>query len=192
MVRKVDKQELKGRHRTQGGADLRAGQAGVQLGFIHHNVDCIGCRACEIACKDKNGLPPGPRFRRVMYVEGGSFPGRVRLQGQHGLQPLRRTGLPADLPDRRDLEAGRQRRGRYRLDVVHRLPPLRGGLPYGAPQWDPQEMVIRSATCASTNWRPAASLLRDGLHDARAGYRADRNLAGNAENHGHRARTTNR
>ena len=20
-----------------------------QLGFIHHNVDCIGCRACEIA-----------------------------------------------------------------------------------------------------------------------------------------------
>ncbi|OAD22800.1 Anaerobic dimethyl sulfoxide reductase chain B, partial [Candidatus Thiomargarita nelsonii] len=39
-----------------------------QLGFIHHNVDCIGCRACEIACKDKNGLPAGPRFRRVMYV----------------------------------------------------------------------------------------------------------------------------
>ena len=36
-----------------------------QLGFIHNNVDCIGCRACEMACKDKNGLPPGPRFRRV-------------------------------------------------------------------------------------------------------------------------------
>ena len=46
----------------------------VQLGFVHNNVDCLGCRACEIACKDKNGLPPGPRFRRVMYVEGGSFP----------------------------------------------------------------------------------------------------------------------
>ena len=36
----------------------------MQLGFVHHNVDCIGCRACEIACKDKNGLPAGPRFRR--------------------------------------------------------------------------------------------------------------------------------
>ncbi|PID34135.1 MAG: 4Fe-4S ferredoxin, partial [Thiotrichales bacterium] len=34
-----------------------------QFGFIHNNVDCIGCRACEMACKDKNGLPPGPRFR---------------------------------------------------------------------------------------------------------------------------------
>ena len=45
-----------------------------QLGFIHNNMDCIGCRACEIACKDKNGLAPGPRFRRVMYIEGGSYP----------------------------------------------------------------------------------------------------------------------
>ena len=46
----------------------------MQLGFIHHNTDCIGCRACEIACKDKNGLAAGPRFRRVMYVEGGTYP----------------------------------------------------------------------------------------------------------------------
>ncbi len=45
-----------------------------QLGFVHNNVDCIGCRACEIACKDKNGLPPGPRFRRVQYIEGGTYP----------------------------------------------------------------------------------------------------------------------
>jgi hypothetical protein len=45
----------------------------MQLGFVHNNVDCIGCRACEIACKDKNGLAPGPRFRRVQYVEGGTF-----------------------------------------------------------------------------------------------------------------------
>lgn len=45
-----------------------------QLGFIHNNVDCIGCRACEIACKDKNGLAAGPRFRRVQYLEGGTYP----------------------------------------------------------------------------------------------------------------------
>ena len=42
----------------------------MQLGFIHHNVDCIGCRSCEIACKDKNDLPAGPRFRRVLHIEG--------------------------------------------------------------------------------------------------------------------------
>ena len=36
-----------------------------QLGF-HHNADiCIGCKACVIACKDKNDLPLGEKFRRV-------------------------------------------------------------------------------------------------------------------------------
>ena len=63
----------------------------MQLGFIHNNVDCIGCRACEIACKDKNGLAPGPRFRRVMYVEGGTFPDvyayKVNMSCNHCAEP---------------------------------------------------------------------------------------------------------
>ena len=62
-----------------------------QWGFIHNNMDCIGCRACEIACKDKNGLPPGPRFRRVMYIEGGSFPDvfayKVNMSCNHCAEP---------------------------------------------------------------------------------------------------------
>ena len=62
-----------------------------QLGFIHNNMDCIGCRACEIACKDKNGLAPGPRFRRVMYVEGGQFPEvfayKVNMSCNHCAEP---------------------------------------------------------------------------------------------------------
>ncbi len=63
----------------------------TQLGFIHHNVDCIGCRACEIACKDKNGLAPGPRFRRVMYIEGGKYPDvfayKVNMSCNHCAEP---------------------------------------------------------------------------------------------------------
>ena len=62
-----------------------------QFGFIHNNMDCIGCRACEIACKDKNGLAPGPRFRRVMYIEGGSFPDvfayKVNMSCNHCAEP---------------------------------------------------------------------------------------------------------
>lgn len=63
----------------------------TQLGFIHNNVDCIGCRACEIACKDKNGLPPGPRFRRVQYVEGGTYPEvfayKINMSCNHCAEP---------------------------------------------------------------------------------------------------------
>ncbi len=63
----------------------------MQLGFVHNNVDCIGCRACEIACKDKNGLPPGPRFRRVQYVEGGIYPDvfafKINMSCNHCAEP---------------------------------------------------------------------------------------------------------
>jgi anaerobic dimethyl sulfoxide reductase subunit B (iron-sulfur subunit) len=63
----------------------------MQFGFVHNNVDCIGCRACEIACKDKNGLPPGPRFRRVMYIEGGTYPDvfayKVNMSCNHCAEP---------------------------------------------------------------------------------------------------------
>lgn len=62
-----------------------------QFGFIHNNVDCIGCRACEIACKDKNGLPEGPRFRRVQYIEGGIYPEvfafKINMSCNHCAEP---------------------------------------------------------------------------------------------------------
>ncbi len=34
---------------------------------------CTGCKACQIACKDKNNLPAGVLWRRVFEVSGGSW-----------------------------------------------------------------------------------------------------------------------
>ncbi len=34
---------------------------------------CTGCKACQIACKDKNNLPTGVLWRRVFEVSGGSW-----------------------------------------------------------------------------------------------------------------------
>ncbi|HAE59872.1 MAG TPA: hypothetical protein DCG54_10310 [Anaerolineae bacterium] len=34
---------------------------------------CSGCKACQIACKDKNNLPTGVLWRRVFEVSGGSW-----------------------------------------------------------------------------------------------------------------------
>jgi anaerobic dimethyl sulfoxide reductase subunit B len=39
---------------------------------------CTGCKACQIACKDKNGLPVGVLWRRVVEVSGGGW----RRKGQ--------------------------------------------------------------------------------------------------------------
>ena len=44
-----------------------------QLGFFVDMEKCTGCKACQIACKDKNDLPTGIRWRRVFQYEGGEW-----------------------------------------------------------------------------------------------------------------------
>lgn len=46
----------------------------TQLGFYFDMTTCVGCKACQIACKDKNDLLVGELFRRVYEFEEGVFP----------------------------------------------------------------------------------------------------------------------
>jgi len=44
-----------------------------QLGFYFDGSACVGCKTCQIACKDKNNLPLGVRWRRVFEYAGGDW-----------------------------------------------------------------------------------------------------------------------
>ena len=44
-----------------------------QLGFYVNLANCTGCKACEIACKDRKDLPSGVRWRRVYEYGGGEW-----------------------------------------------------------------------------------------------------------------------
>lgn len=44
-----------------------------QLGFFIDSSRCSGCKACQVACKDKNNLEVGRKFRRVYEIQGGGF-----------------------------------------------------------------------------------------------------------------------
>lgn len=46
----------------------------AQKGFYYDSTVCTGCKACQIACKDKNDLKVGELFRKVYEFEGGTFP----------------------------------------------------------------------------------------------------------------------
>ena len=115
----------------------------IQLGFIHNNVDCIGCRACEIACKDKNGLPPGPRFRRVQYVEGGSFPAvyayKVNMSCNHCAEPACLPTCPTGAIFKR------QDNGVVDIDSTLCIGCRRceAACPFGAPQFDVEDNVVK-------------------------------------------------
>ncbi|MGE4272368.1 MAG: DMSO/selenate family reductase complex B subunit [Desulfitobacterium sp.] len=46
----------------------------AQKGFYYDQTACIGCKVCQVACKDKNDLKVGPRYRRVYDMETGKYP----------------------------------------------------------------------------------------------------------------------
>jgi anaerobic dimethyl sulfoxide reductase subunit B (iron-sulfur subunit) len=114
-----------------------------QLGFIHHNVDCIGCRACEIACKDKNGLGPGPRLRRVMYIEGGTFPDvfayKVNVSCNHCAEPACLPTCPTGAIFKRKKD------GVVDIDSTLCIGCRRceAACPYGAPQFDVESNTVK-------------------------------------------------
>lgn len=45
----------------------------TKLGFYVNLSACSGCKACQIACNDKNDLTDGRMWRRVLDIEGGEW-----------------------------------------------------------------------------------------------------------------------
>jgi anaerobic dimethyl sulfoxide reductase subunit B (iron-sulfur subunit) len=51
------------------------GEIVVQHGFFFDQSRCSGCRACTLACKSWNRLPPGPlKYLKIYEYEKGMFP----------------------------------------------------------------------------------------------------------------------
>ena len=44
------------------------------VAFYFDMTACIGCKACQMACKDKNNLPLGVLYREVKSYEVGEYP----------------------------------------------------------------------------------------------------------------------
>ena len=110
---------------------------------------CIGCRACQVACKQWNELPmeepewtgayqnhahfTDKTYRLVRFIEKPQAERRAAVAPDVGrLQALRPGGLPRRLPHRRhppDRVRHRQHQpGRLqRLPVLRQLVPVRGG-----------------------------------------------------------------
>jgi anaerobic dimethyl sulfoxide reductase subunit B (iron-sulfur subunit) len=45
----------------------------TQYAFFVNSDACSGCKTCQVACKDKNDLPAGTSWRRVVEVAAGGW-----------------------------------------------------------------------------------------------------------------------
>ena len=87
----------------------------MKHGFVIDLDRCIGCKGCQVACKQENGVALGAN--RTL----------VRTVGPMGSYPdVQMYFLPTPCQQCADPGGGR---GAHRPGAVHWLPQLRGGLP---------------------------------------------------------------
>lgn len=52
----------------------------MEFTLVVNNENCVGCYACEIACKQENNLPVGPRLIRVNTDGPKQIDGKLQLR----------------------------------------------------------------------------------------------------------------
>jgi anaerobic dimethyl sulfoxide reductase subunit B (iron-sulfur subunit) len=129
-----------------------------QYGFYFDASACSGCKACQVACKDKHNLPVGLLWRRVYEVAGGRwtrsgeawvsnvFAYNVSLACNHCEEPICLEVCPA-------------RAITKRLDGIVLIDPDKcmgcrycsWVCPYGAPQYDARAGHMTKCTLCADN-----------------------------------------
>jgi anaerobic dimethyl sulfoxide reductase subunit B (iron-sulfur subunit) len=129
-----------------------------QYAFYFDSSACSGCKACQVACKDKHNLPLGVLWRRVYEVAGGGwtrsgaawvssvFAYNLSLACNHCQQPICAEVCPT-------------RAITQRADGIVLIDPDRcigckycsWACPYGAPQYDAEAGCMTKCTFCADN-----------------------------------------
>ena len=114
----------------------------MTVGFYFDQQSCIGCRTCQVACKDRHDIhEPGIRPRRVESYETGTYPDAGMFHTTVSCNHCENPACTANCPTR----------AMYKAEdgtVIHddskciQCKMCMLSCPYGAPQWDYVENVI--------------------------------------------------
>lgn len=114
----------------------------MSLGFFVDLQRCIGCRTCQVACKDRRNLQTaGPRPRRVDSFECGAYPDvdlfHLVLSCNHCERPACVAGCPTAA-----LHKAGDGTVQYDADRCVVCRNCMTVCPYGAPQHDEEANLI--------------------------------------------------
>jgi anaerobic dimethyl sulfoxide reductase subunit B (iron-sulfur subunit) len=117
-----------------------------QQAFLFNQDNCIGCRACEGACKQEFDLPVGLRRRRVITQTEGTYPNVTQrftsVSCNHCEEPACVKSCPVGALYKRKND------GIVLFDKNKCIGCRRCGAacPYGAPQYHPETGKINKCT----------------------------------------------
>ncbi|HIW77357.1 MULTISPECIES: 4Fe-4S dicluster domain-containing protein [Gordonibacter] len=120
----------------------------MSLGFYVNLQRCIGCKTCQVACKDRHNLQQaGPRPRRVGTFECGTYPNvdmfQLSVSCNHCEKPACVAGCPTGAMFVSD--DGTVQHIDERCVVCRNCMTV---CPYGAPQLDEVEnMIVKCDSC---------------------------------------------
>lgn len=129
----------------------------MALGFYVNMDHCIGCRTCQVACKDRHDLQTvGVRPRRVESYEAGAYPDvhvfHTSISCNHCEDPACVKSCPTGAMHRADdgtIVHDDSRCVLCKMCIV--------ACPYGAPQHDTvKDMIVKCDSCKD---------LRDARHE---------------------------
>ena len=97
--------------------------------FYFNMANCIGCRTCQIACKDVNDLEVGTLFRHVDSFETGAYPSAVLYHYSSSCNHCEEPACVANCPTGAMYIDEEGRNGAARRFGVHRVQDLPGVVP---------------------------------------------------------------
>lgn len=120
----------------------------MSLGFYVNLQRCIGCKTCQVACKDRHDLQTaGPRTRRVETFECGAYPDVALFHVSVSCNHCEMPACVANCPQGAMFKADDGTVQHNDEDCIACQTCVRS-CPYGAPQVDEEaNTIVKCDTC---------------------------------------------
>ena len=119
----------------------------ANLGFYFDATACIGCRTCQVACKDRAKTPIGLNYRTVTSYEAGTYPDAKIYHYSAGCNHCETPACVANCPTGAMQKAEDDGTVQHDDDLCIGCGTCAKSCPYGVPVILPEEIAGKCDAC---------------------------------------------